>query len=78
MAQALIFLGVSLTVVGLIHYYLWRRLVRNTTRTRRGRRIGTWVMVGLSALVVATFVGSQVLPRPGPPCCPGRATSGSR
>jgi uncharacterized protein len=64
LAQALIFLGVSFTVVGLIHYYLWRRLVRNTTRTRRGRRIGTWVMIGLSALVVATFVGSQVFPRP--------------
>ncbi len=63
MAEALIFLGVAFTVVGLIHYYLWRRLVRNTTRTRRGRRIGTWVMIGLSALVVATFVSSRVLPQ---------------
>jgi predicted MPP superfamily phosphohydrolase len=62
LAQALIFLGVAFTTLGLIHYYLWRRLVRDTTRTRRARRIGTWVLAGVSALVVATFVGSQVLP----------------
>ncbi len=60
MGQALLFLGTAFTVVGLAHYYLWRRLVRSTTRTRRGRRVGTWVLVGLSALVVATFVGSRV------------------
>jgi len=58
--QALLFLGAAFTVVALVHYYLWRRLVRSTTRTKRGRRFGTWVLVGLSALVVATFVGSRV------------------
>ena len=36
MVQALVFLGVAFSVVGLIHYYLWRRLVRDTTRTRPG------------------------------------------
>ncbi len=62
MAQALMFLGTAVTVVVLIHYYLWRRLVRGTTRAGRARRIGTWVLVGLSVLIVATFAGSQVLP----------------
>ena len=64
MAQALIFLGVAFTALGLIHYYLWRRLVRDTTRSRRARRIGTWAVVGVSALVVVTFIGSRVLPHP--------------
>jgi uncharacterized protein len=61
-AQAVIFLGVILIVPTVIHYYLWRRLVRNTTRPGRARRIGTWVVVGLAGLVLGTFIGSRVLP----------------
>jgi len=57
-----IFLGVVTLVPTLIHYYLWRRLVRNTTRPGRARRIGTWVVVGLAVMVLATFIGSRVLP----------------
>jgi predicted MPP superfamily phosphohydrolase len=60
--QAVIFLGVVTLVPTLIHYYLWRRLVRNTTRPGRARRIGTWVVVGLAVMVLATFIGSRVLP----------------
>ena len=64
MAQALIFLGVAFTVLGVIHYYLWRRLVRSTTEPGRARRIGTWIFLGLAALVVVTFIGSRVFPHP--------------
>lgn len=63
MGQALLFFGTAFTVLGLIHYYLWRRLVRGTTRTRRGRRIGSWIVAGLVLLVIATFVGSRIMPR---------------
>lgn len=62
MAQALGFLAVGLTVVGLIHVYLWRRLVRSTTRPGLGRRIGTWLIVALAGLLVATLIGSRLLP----------------
>jgi hypothetical protein len=61
--QALAFFGIVITVLGLIHYYLWRRLVRATTRTSRARRIGTWTVVALALLVIAAFAGSRVLPR---------------
>jgi predicted MPP superfamily phosphohydrolase len=61
-AQALGILATALVVVSLIHYYLWRRLVRDTTTSRRARRIGAWVLVGLVGLVVLTLVGSRVFP----------------
>ena len=42
--QAVLFFGIVLVVVTVVHYYLWRRLVRDTTRPGRARRIGTWVL----------------------------------
>jgi uncharacterized protein len=60
--QGLLFLGTVVTVLVGIHYYLWRRLVRSTTRAGRGRRVGTWVLIGLAALVPMTLVGSRLLP----------------
>ncbi|MEV0680581.1 metallophosphoesterase [Actinosynnema sp. NPDC050436] len=40
-------------VMGAAHYYVWRRAVRDTTPPGRARRIGTAVVVGLFALLVA-------------------------
>jgi hypothetical protein len=59
--QALLFLGVALSVLGLIHYYLWRKLVRATTSSKRARRIGTWITIGLTLLVMLTFFGEDAL-----------------
>jgi predicted MPP superfamily phosphohydrolase len=42
-----------------VHYYLWRRLVRDTTVAGRGRRIGTWVVVGLIVVLLAALIGSR-------------------
>jgi predicted MPP superfamily phosphohydrolase len=56
-----VFLLVILLVVGLIHFYLWRRLVRDTTRPGRWRRAGTATTVVLALLPVATIAG-RVLP----------------
>ena len=58
----LVFLLLVLTVVGSGHYYLWRRLVRDTTTSKRARRIGLWAFVGLLVLTFATFIGEDVLP----------------
>lgn len=60
--QVVVFLGVGVVGVTLVHFYLWRRLVRSTTRTRLGRRIGGGVLLGLGLLVLLTLVGSRVLP----------------
>jgi len=57
-----LFLVFAFAVAGGIHYYLWFRLVRSTTRKGRGRRIGTGLMVG--ALVV--LIGALVLTRVNP------------
>lgn len=43
-------------LVGLLHLYLWKRLVKDTTGPGRTRRVLTWVLVGLTLLVVATLV----------------------
>ncbi|WP_018686576.1 metallophosphoesterase [Actinokineospora enzanensis] len=58
-----------MVVVGLgvlaLHLYLWLRLVRDTTRTRRGRRVGTVLLatmavVSVAALVLPSRVGVRV------------------
>jgi predicted MPP superfamily phosphohydrolase len=58
----LVFLVVAVLVVGSGHYYLWRRLVRDTSSSQRVRRAGLWVFVGLLVLTFATFVGEDALP----------------
>jgi predicted MPP superfamily phosphohydrolase len=59
----LIFLVIAVLVVGAGHYYLWRRLVRDVTTSRRLRRAGLWVFAGLLALTLGTFIGEDVLPK---------------
>jgi hypothetical protein len=39
------FVGLIIVVVGLIHLYLWKRLVRDPMRPGRGRRAGAVVAV---------------------------------
>lgn len=52
------FLSLVLTVLGLIHYYLWRRAVRSTTRPGgRGRRIGTWLIAAAFVLTATAQAG---------------------
>ncbi len=57
-----LFLVVVLLLVGGIHWYLWRRLVKDVVTTRRGRRVGALVVVLLGVLIPVTMVGSRVLP----------------
>ncbi len=49
------FLVIAAAVVALMHLYLWKRLVADTTRTARARRIGTAAVVALAVLVAATL-----------------------
>jgi predicted MPP superfamily phosphohydrolase len=57
-----IFFVVVLTVLGGIHYYIWRRVVRNTTRPGRARRAGTIAVLVLLALLIAAFAGQRAFP----------------
>jgi hypothetical protein len=51
------FAATMAVVTGLIHLYLWKRMVRDTLRPGRGRRIGAVVTVLLAALIPLTMVG---------------------
>ncbi|MCP2261748.1 hypothetical protein LX15_005474 [Streptoalloteichus tenebrarius] len=57
----MLFAVVVFVVVTGIHWYLWLRLVRDTTLPGRWRRVGTAVLVGLGVLLVATLTGTRVL-----------------
>lgn len=62
----MLFLLLFTVVMGSVHYYVWRRAVRSTTRPGRARRIGTAAVVGLFVLMVAgLLVESPVLSWPG-------------
>lgn len=60
----LIFLGIGVTLTALIHLYLWQRLVRDTLRDRRWRRLGGWAVLGAALLLVVTLFGDRLLPGP--------------
>ncbi|HEU4424656.1 MAG TPA: metallophosphoesterase, partial [Pilimelia sp.] len=53
------FLGTVALVTALIHLYLWKRLVRDTTRPGWARRIGGFVMLGLALVIPATMIVSR-------------------
>ncbi|MFI5834337.1 metallophosphoesterase [Micromonospora sp. NPDC051300] len=53
------FVGFVVLVIGLIHFYLWKRMVRDTTRPGRWRRAGAVVAILLALLVPATMAGTQ-------------------
>ncbi|WP_434742183.1 metallophosphoesterase [Micromonospora sp. SH-82] len=59
MLSVLGFVGTLALITGLIHYYLWRRLVRDTTRPGRWRRIGAVAALVLGLLVPATLIGTR-------------------
>nr|BFE64370.1 metallophosphoesterase [Dactylosporangium thailandense] len=57
-----VLLVVVLVVVGGIHWYLWKRLVKDTTRTRRARVAGSVIAVLLALVIPTTLALSRTLP----------------
>ncbi|HET9138699.1 metallophosphoesterase [Actinophytocola sp.] len=57
----MIFVLLVVTVVALFHLYLWKRLVLDTTRPGRARRVGGFVVLGLLLLTVGTVFGSRLV-----------------
>ncbi|MEU8420066.1 metallophosphoesterase [Micromonospora sp. NPDC048835] len=59
MIAVLGFVAVLALVTGLIHLYLWKRLVRDTTTPGRWRRVGGIAALVLALLVPVTMAGTQ-------------------
>ncbi|WP_433212336.1 metallophosphoesterase [Dactylosporangium sp. CS-047395] len=57
-----VLLVVVLLVVGAIHWYLWKRLVKDTTHSRRARVTGSIVAVLLALVIPVTLALSRALP----------------
>jgi predicted MPP superfamily phosphohydrolase len=51
--------AVVLVLVGLVHFYLWKRLVRDSMTGRWKRRVGALVAGLLALLVPATLIGAR-------------------
>ncbi|MGW0806040.1 metallophosphoesterase [Nonomuraea sp. NPDC002799] len=54
------FVVMFVVLVLLVHFYLWHRLVRQTTRPGGLRKGLTWGLAGLLAILVVTFVGTRM------------------
>ena len=54
------FIVVLSTILGLMHLYLWKRLIKDTTRPGRTRRILAAFLIALATLLVATLIGPRV------------------
>ncbi|XVU25437.1 metallophosphoesterase [Actinoplanes sp. CA-054009] len=51
------FVGLIFVVIGLVHFYLWKRLVKDPLRSRAARRAGAVIAVVLAVLVPVTLIG---------------------
>ncbi|BCB85982.1 metallophosphoesterase [Phytohabitans suffuscus] len=56
----IVFVAFVFAAIGLLHLYLWKRLVRDTTRPGRWRRAGTVAALVLGVLVPTTMVGTRM------------------
>jgi predicted MPP superfamily phosphohydrolase len=55
----IVFVAVVLVLIGLAHFWMWKRLIRDTARSKAVRRTGAAVFAVLGLLVPATFAGVQ-------------------
>ncbi|MEE6258398.1 metallophosphoesterase [Plantactinospora sonchi] len=53
------FVGTLVLAISLIHLYLWKRLIRDTTRPGRWRRLGTIAALVLAVLAPATLISTR-------------------
>ncbi|MEJ3750668.1 metallophosphoesterase [Actinomycetes bacterium KLBMP 9797] len=58
----LVFVAIAFGIAGLIHLYLWYRLVRGTTRPGRWRRVGGAAIAVALVLLIATLALGDQLP----------------
>lgn len=62
--STVVFLSVLLIVLGLVHVYVWQRLVRDTMRPGWRRRVAGFGILAAAVLVLATLLLTGPLPYP--------------
>jgi predicted MPP superfamily phosphohydrolase len=55
----LVFVVLIFAVIGFIHFYLWKRLIKDPLRSGRARRIGAIAALVLAVLIPATLIGTR-------------------
>jgi uncharacterized protein len=55
------FIAFLSAALGLMHVYLWKRLVKDTTQPGRTRWVLTAVLIALTTLLVATLILPRVI-----------------
>ncbi|GLZ76761.1 metallophosphatase [Actinorhabdospora filicis] len=55
------FLVLAAVVIAAAHYYLWRRLVVDTTRPGRWRRVFTWAVAGIASVLLLTLTAGRFM-----------------
>jgi len=60
----LVFLAILVCVLGVIHLYLWQRLVRDAVTRRRWRKVAGFALLAGPVLILATVMVEPSLPRP--------------
>ena len=53
------FFVILCSILGLVHVYLWKRLIKDTARTRRTR----WMLTGVFMAFAALLIAALILPR---------------
>ena len=61
------FIVVLGVVLGLMHLYVWKRLIKDTTAPGVRRQMATLVLVALAVLLVATLILPRVTGTPESP-----------
>lgn len=56
----IVFVVFAFAMIGLIHFYLWKRLIRDTTRSVRLRRAGAVAAIALGVLMPANLISVRL------------------
>jgi uncharacterized protein len=59
--QLIVFVAILVALTALVHWYLWLRLIRDTTPPGPARRLGTVLAALLTLLVPVTLIGTRAL-----------------
>lgn len=61
--RIVIFLSIAILIIGLVHYYLWLRLVRDTALTHPWKTVASISLISFGVMVLGVVVLRRLLPQ---------------